>query len=52
MCPSAGTLPLEVQEKAKAVPGVRTVKFELVWDPPFSPDMMSEAAKLQLGIFD
>ena len=48
-CPSAGALPLEVETKVKEVPGVKTAKVELVWDPPWCPDMMSEAAKLRLG---
>jgi FeS assembly SUF system protein len=51
MCPVAGSLPPEVQAKAQAVPGVRTAKVDLVWDPPWNQDMMSEAAKVQLGFF-
>ncbi len=50
-CPVADILPLEVQERVRAVPGVRDVKVDLVWDPPWSPDMMSEAARLELGMF-
>jgi FeS assembly SUF system protein len=50
-CPVAGSLPGEVEAKVKAVPGVKSAKVELVWDPPYHPDMMSEAAKLQLGIY-
>ena len=50
MCPVAGTLPPEVQEKVKRTPGVASVKVDVVWDPPWSKDMMSEASKLQLGI--
>jgi len=49
-CPAAEALPSEVQEKVKGVPGVRDVHLELVWDPPWDPDKMSEAAKLQLGM--
>lgn len=49
-CPAAEALPGEVQEKVKGVPGVRDVHLELVWDPPWDPDKMSEAAKLQLGM--
>jgi len=49
-CPAAGVLPVEVEEKAKAVPGVKEVRLELVWDPPWGPERMSEAAKLTLGI--
>ncbi|HSB08006.1 MAG TPA: SUF system Fe-S cluster assembly protein [Blastocatellia bacterium] len=50
-CPVAGSLPLEVEQKVQAVPGVTDVKVELVWDPPWCMDRMSEAAKLQLGMF-
>ncbi len=51
MCPVAGSLPPEVETKVNAVPGVTNVTVELVWDPPWSMDKMSEAAKLQLGFF-
>jgi FeS assembly SUF system protein len=51
-CPVAGTLPAEVERKAASVPGVAGVKLELVFDPPWNKDMMSEAAKLALGIED
>ena len=51
-CPVAGTLPAEVERKAAAVPGVAGVKLELVFDPPWTKDRMSEAAKLALGIED
>ncbi|MFQ5802227.1 MAG: SUF system Fe-S cluster assembly protein [Candidatus Methylomirabilales bacterium] len=50
-CPAAGTLPGEVREKAKAVPGVADAKVEVVFDPPWDPSRMSEAAKLELGLF-
>ena len=50
-CPVADILPEEVAEKARAVDGVAEVKVELVWDPPWTPDMMSEAARLELGMF-
>ena len=50
-CPVAGSLPGEVEEKVRAVPGVTAAKVELVWDPPWCMDNMSEAAKLQLGMF-
>ena len=49
-CPVAGTLPIEVENKVAAVPGVTDVKLDLVWEPPYSMDMMSEAARLQLGL--
>jgi FeS assembly SUF system protein len=50
MCPAAGSLPGDVQRKAQAVPKVTAVKVDVVWDPPWDKDRMSEAAKLQLGI--
>ena len=50
-CPAAASLPGEVQAKTRAVPGVRDAQVELVWDPPWTPERMSEAAKLQLGFF-
>ena len=50
-CPVAGSLPPEVQAKVAAVPGVKSAKVDLVWDPPWTPERMSEAAKLQLGMF-
>ena len=50
MCPAAEMLPPEVETKARAVDGVTSVALELVWDPPWTPDMMSEAAKLDLGM--
>jgi metal-sulfur cluster biosynthetic enzyme len=49
MCPVAETLPPEVEAKARSVPGVSDVKLDLVWDPPWSPSMMSEAARLELN---
>ncbi len=48
-CPSAQYLPVEVESKVKRVPGVSDVRVEVVWDPPWTPDRMSEAARLQLG---
>ncbi len=49
-CPAAEMLPSEVESKARAVEGVTSVDLQIVWDPPWSPDMMSEAAKLDLGL--
>ena len=51
-CPAAVTLPAEVQGKVKAIDGVSDARVDLVWEPPWDKDRMSEAAKLQLGIFD
>lgn len=50
-CPVAGSLPPEVEAKVKAIPGVTSCRVDLIWDPPWSPNQMSEAAKLQLGFF-
>ena len=47
-CPVAESLPKEVKEGAMQVEGIEDVDLELVWDPPWSKDMMSDAAKLEL----
>ena len=49
-CPVAGTLPPEVETKVKQVEGVTKSTVELVWDPPWDMNRMSEGAKLQLGL--
>ncbi|MGH7775464.1 MAG: SUF system Fe-S cluster assembly protein [Candidatus Binatia bacterium] len=49
-CPAAQSLPGEVQAKVKGVPGVTDVTVDVVWDPPWDPSKMSEAARLQLGM--
>jgi FeS assembly SUF system protein len=49
-CPVAGSLPPEVEAKIRTVPGVGKVSVEVVWDPPWTPDKMSDAAKLQLNM--
>jgi metal-sulfur cluster biosynthetic enzyme len=49
MCPVAEILPGEVQEKVRTAAGVSGAEIDLVWDPPWDPSMMSEAARLQLG---
>ncbi len=49
-CPAAGILPGEVESKARSVADVRDVTLDLVFDPPWNPEMMSEAAKLELGM--
>ena len=51
-CPVAGILPGNVERAVRAVPGVKDVKLELTFDPPWTKDRMSEAAKLALGIED
>ena len=48
-CPVAGNLPIEVQRAVEGVEGVTSCHVELVWTPPWSPQMMTEAAKLELG---
>ena len=49
MCPVADILPLEVEEKVRGVEGVTDVDLDLVWDPPWEVEMMSEAARLELN---
>lgn len=48
-CPSAEVIPGEVEQKLKTIEGVNDVKVQITFDPPYSQDMMSEAAKLELG---
>jgi FeS assembly SUF system protein len=50
-CPAAGTLPGEVEDKIVVLPGAGKVKVDVVWEPTWDKNMMSEAAKLQLGFF-
>ena len=49
-CPVAESLPKEVKDGAMQVEGIEDVDLELVWDPPWNKDMMSEAAKLELNL--
>ena len=49
-CPVAESLPKEVKDSAMQVKGIEDVDLELVWDPPWNKDMMSEAAKLELNL--
>jgi len=49
-CPVAGSLPGEVEIKVQAIDGVVRTRVELVWDPPWDQDRMSDAAKLTLGL--
>jgi FeS assembly SUF system protein len=51
-CPAAGSLPGDVEAKVRGVAGVTAVKIDLVWEPPWEPSRMSEAARLQLGMDD
>ena len=50
-CPVAQTLPIEVANKVKAVPGISDARVDIVWEPTWTKDRMSEAAKLQLGMW-
>ena len=49
-CPVAGSMPGEVETRVGSLPGVRHVDVNLVWDPPWTPEKMSEAARLELGM--
>ena len=49
-CPAVQSLPAEIESKVRAISGVTDVKVDLVWDPPWDPSKMSEAARLQLGM--
>ncbi|KIX20581.1 FeS assembly SUF system protein [Flavobacterium sp. 316] len=49
-CPVAESLPLEVEEKVKSIDEVKTCEVEITFDPPWSKDLMSEEAKLELGM--
>lgn len=50
-CPAAQILPGQVEQRVRDISGVKGVRVEVVWDPPWSKDRMSDAAKLQLGMF-
>ena len=50
-CPAAASLPMEVKEKVRALPEVADANVEVVFDPPWDPSKMTEAARLQLGMF-
>lgn len=49
-CPSAQDIPVEVEQKVRAIEGVGEVIVIVTWDPPWDSDMMSETAKLELGL--
>lgn len=51
-CPVAGTLPGEVENVVKAVEGVKDATVSLVWEPPWTKELMSEVARVELGMFD
>ena len=48
-CPAAQVLPKDVEQRVKIIPGVTAAVAKVVWDPPWNPSMMSEAAKLEMG---
>src|SRR3990170_3911954 len=50
-CPAAQTIPIDVERRIREVPGVNDVKVAVVWDPPWTRDKMSDAAKLTLGMY-
>jgi FeS assembly SUF system protein len=49
MCPVAGSLPPEVEAKINSIPEVNSARVEIVWNPPWDKEMMSDIAKLELG---
>ncbi len=49
-CPAAQSMPAEVEQKVRSIDGIGEVVVEVVWDPPWSQEHMSEAARLELGI--
>ena len=50
-CPAAQILPGQVEQRVRDIPGVKGVRVDVVWEPPWTKDRMSDAAKLQLGMF-
>lgn len=50
-CPVAGTLPGQVEAEVRKLNGVKSAKVKLVWEPPWTQDRMSEAARVELGLF-
>lgn len=51
MCPVAESLPVEIETKIRDIAGISDVTVEVVWDPPWTPEMMSEDARLELNMF-
>jgi FeS assembly SUF system protein len=49
-CPAAQSIPSEVEAKVRQIAGVNDVNIDIVWEPPWDPSKMSEAARLQLGM--
>jgi len=50
-CPSAESIPVEVKDKLEQLAGIESCHVDIVWDPPWSQDFMSEAARVQLGMY-
>ncbi len=50
-CPVAAMLPRQVEQRVRELPGVKAATVELVWDPPWTPERMSQEARLRLGFF-
>ena len=50
-CPASQTIPLDVERRIREISGVNDVKVAVVWDPPWTREMMSDAAKLTLGMY-
>lgn len=50
-CPVAGSMPGAVERAVKRVPGIESVDVQLVWEPPWGPERMSDEARLELGMF-
>lgn len=50
-CPAIESLPQDIQNKINSIPGINKTEIELVWEPPWTPEKMSEEAKLQLNMF-
>ena len=50
-CPAAQSIPLDVERRIREIPGINDVQVSVVWDPPWTRDKMSEAAKLTLGMY-
>lgn len=50
-CPVAAMMPRQVEQRVREVPGVKDARVELVWDPPWTPERMSQEARMRLGFF-
>jgi FeS assembly SUF system protein len=50
-CPVAAMLPRQVEQRVRELPGVKEARVDLVWDPPWTPERMSQEARLRLGFF-